>query len=104
LVSREFYCRVKTRALRLKVLLFRHPRLCVPFWDVYTNLDVPGSFGITAYEINDAGQIVGDYSEAGGFELGFLATPAPEPASILLLSIGTLGDVDVAAGKAGGID
>src|SRR5438874_13492552 len=32
---------------------------------VYTKLDVPGSDYTRAYGINDSGQIVGDYVEAG---------------------------------------
>jgi len=42
----------------------------------YTTLDVPGAFWSSAEGINDAGQIVGVYFDAGGTH-GFLATPVP---------------------------
>jgi probable HAF family extracellular repeat protein len=40
--------------------------------------------------INNAGEIVGTYVDAGGRQHGFLATPTPEPSTLLLLSAGTL--------------
>jgi hypothetical protein len=42
----------------------------------YTTLDVPGSTFTWANGINDSGQIVGSYEDAGGTH-GFLATPVP---------------------------
>jgi probable HAF family extracellular repeat protein len=54
-------------------------------------LDVPGSVQTDANGINDAGDIVGVYFDASGNEHGFLATPVPEPSTLLLLTIGTLG-------------
>jgi probable HAF family extracellular repeat protein len=57
----------------------------------YTTINVPGSSRTIAYGINDLGQIVGLYSDASGQYHGFLATPIPEPSTLLLLAIGTLG-------------
>jgi probable HAF family extracellular repeat protein len=41
---------------------------------IFTTLDVPGSTQTTAYGINSAGQVVGDYLDARGFRHGFLLT------------------------------
>ena len=57
----------------------------------YTTIDVPGSSLTAAMGINDAGQIVGTYVLPDGTYHGFLATPVPEPSTLLLLAIGTLG-------------
>jgi hypothetical protein len=58
--------------------------------DIYTTLDLPAAIGVFPYGINDAGQIVGYYNAAGEVH-GFLATPVPEPCTLLLLGVGTLG-------------
>jgi probable HAF family extracellular repeat protein len=58
---------------------------------IYTTIDPPGSLRTEALGINDLGQIVGTYMDAGGNYHGFLATPTPEPSTLLLLAIGTLG-------------
>jgi len=42
-------------------------------------------------DINDAGAIAGYYDEASGASHGFLATPAPVPASPLLHASGLAG-------------
>jgi hypothetical protein len=41
----------------------------------YTTLDVPGSTGTSASEINASGKIVGYYVDVTGNWHGFLATP-----------------------------
>ena len=58
---------------------------------VLTTLDIPGSDFVRALGINDAGDIVGFYRDAADVAHGFLATPVPEPATVMLLAIGTLG-------------
>lgn len=58
---------------------------------VFTTLDAPGVAGNTAaFGINNAGQILGSFGDARGVH-GFLPTPAPEPSTLVLLSIGSLG-------------
>jgi len=60
-----------------------------------TPIDVPGSFGTTPNGINDAGQIVGTYTDSNGVQYSFLYDPAPGPipgAGLLsYLALGLLG-------------
>ncbi|HLJ94507.1 MAG TPA: PEP-CTERM sorting domain-containing protein [Gemmataceae bacterium] len=56
----------------------------------YLTVDVPGALRTDAYGINNAGQIVGYYVDASGGH-AFIATPTPEPSTIVLLALGTLG-------------
>jgi probable HAF family extracellular repeat protein len=44
-------------------------------------------FGTYAYGINDLGQVVGQYFADDGIYHGFVATPVPEPSSLLMSSL-----------------
>jgi probable HAF family extracellular repeat protein len=57
----------------------------------YTTIDVPGSTLTYVDGINDAGQLVGFYDDSLGNQHAFLATPTPEPSTLLLVALGTLG-------------
>jgi probable HAF family extracellular repeat protein len=54
----------------------------------YLTVDVPGAIRTDAYGINDAGQIVGEYEDANFVGHGFVATPTPEPTTIVLSIVG----------------
>jgi len=57
---------------------------------IFSTIDGPGSdvtasFGVTdLFGINDAGQIVGQVESPLSIDSSFLASPAPEPASLVL--------------------
>ena len=62
---------------------------------VFTTIDVPEAISTIVNGINDAGQIVGDFTDSGSStNHGFLATPlaVPEPSSLaLMLAAGATG-------------
>jgi hypothetical protein len=61
----------------------------------FTTIDPFGSTNVTVNGVNDLGQIVGFYADANGDTLGFVGTPAPEPAMRGLLALGLLAGMAV---------
>jgi uncharacterized membrane protein len=56
----------------------------------FTTIDVPGAISTQVFGINDLDQIVGLYDDAFGEPHAFLATPVPEPPTLLLLATGAI--------------
>jgi hypothetical protein len=57
---------------------------------------VPGSIDTQVDAMNDFGQVTGVYTDSAGVSHGFIATPddftvVPEPSSLTLLCLGSLG-------------
>jgi hypothetical protein len=56
----------------------------------WTTLDMPGSNTTVVYGI-DGNTLVGSYLDADGLNHGFVATPVPEPSTMIGVLLGLLG-------------
>jgi hypothetical protein len=80
----NFRCSIN-RAVGLMPTLFLGGILCAQAQYTYTNLSVPG-YGDTYAEGTSGNNIVGSYFD-GGYTVGFLVTPVPEPSALGLWGI-----------------
>ena len=58
---------------------------------IYTDYSVPGETETELFGINNAGQVVGYYSDEMGNAHGFTAATVPEPATLLVAATGVIG-------------
>ena len=54
---------------------------------VFTTIQVPGALDTAVSGINDTGTLVGYYDTADGGLYAFIATPLPEPSSLLMFGV-----------------
>lgn len=57
----------------------------------FSVISYPGSTATLPFGINNLGQVVGSYLDSAGNGHSFLATPVPEPCTLLLCAAGALG-------------
>lgn len=55
---------------------------------VFTPFDLVGATSTLPINLNDAGQVVGEATLSDGTRVGFIATPIPEPMTLIPLTVG----------------
>ncbi len=63
----------------------------------FTCFSVPGALYTYPFGINNAGQIVGSYGFSASRSYGFIATPVPEPAALMLVTSGLIALIRIGA-------